>query len=316
MNPRFEELIEKYLVASLGASEEAELIRLADERENLQQLEAIIEKDLREGSYIVEGDEQDEKVGQLIYNRVEQRMTTSKVRSLSQLAVAASILLAVGLGSYFLFFDKGKQKEIVKADNTITNDVQAPKVTKALITTADGKIITIDSLTSFSQGNVKIVKTVDGKIVYSGAASEVSYNTLTNPTGSKVIDMTLTDGSRVWLNAGSSVTYPVSFTANERKVKITGEAYFEVQHDANKPFIVSKGETSVQVLGTHFNVNAYDDEDNIKVTLLEGSVKVSTMYDVRGTMLRPGQQAQIATDIKVAGNVDLDEVMAWKNGLF
>jgi ferric-dicitrate binding protein FerR (iron transport regulator) len=124
--------------------------------------------------------------------------------------------------------------------------------------------------------------------------------------------MTLSDGSKVWLNAGSSVRFPVAFTGNERKVSITGEAYFEVAHDARKPFIVKdiNRNAEVQVFGTHFNVNAYDDEPTINVTLLEGSVKVNN------TMIKPGQQAQVGNGVKVASNVDFDEVMAWKNGRF
>ena len=126
--------------------------------------------------------------------------------------------------------------------------------------------------------------------------------------------MTLSDGSQVWLNAGSSVTYPVAFIGNERKVSITGEAYFEVAHDIAKPFIVSKGDLQVQVLGTRFNINAYDDESDTRVTLLQGSVKVK--QGKKEGMLQPGQQAQITSAIKITGDIDVEQVMAWKNGLF
>lgn len=233
-----------------------------------------------------------------------------------KIAVAASIILLLSLGSYFLFFNKtGKHDAMVNTD--LPKDVEAPKTTKAVITLADGSIVALDSVMSgtlATQGNVSVTKTTDGKIIYSGNANAVVYNTLTNPRGSKVIDMTLADGSRVWLNSGSSVTYPVAFVGNERKVSITGEAYFEIAHDASRPFKVNKGETAITVLGTHFNVNAYDDEQNIKVTLLEGSVKVSkgSINDI----LKPGQQAQINNDVKVVDDVDLEQVMAWKNGRF
>jgi transmembrane sensor len=126
--------------------------------------------------------------------------------------------------------------------------------------------------------------------------------------------MTLSDGTQVWLNAGSSVTYPVAFTGYERKVMITGEAYFEVAHNAAKPFIVSKGAMSVKVLGTHFNVNAYDDEAAIKVTLLEGSVEVSNAKVKQ--LLKPDQQAEVNSMIAINDNVNIDAVMAWKNGFF
>jgi ferric-dicitrate binding protein FerR (iron transport regulator) len=128
--------------------------------------------------------------------------------------------------------------------------------------------------------------------------------------------MTLSDGSKVWLNAGSSVRFPVAFTGNERKVSITGEAYFEVARDAYKPFIVKdiNRNAEVQVLGTHFNVNTYDDEPVMKVTLLEGAVKVIKGISTR--LLKPGQQAQVGSDVKVITGIDTEEVMAWKNGRF
>jgi transmembrane sensor len=249
-----------------------------------------------------------------------------------KLAVAASIILMLGVGSYFLFFNKsGKKDDIVKTTEP-AKDVEAPKVTKAMITLIDGRTVALDSVTSgmlAMQGNVKVVKTVDGEIVYSldpsiSSGHEIKYNTLNNPRGSIAIDMTLADGSKVWLNAGSSVTFPVVFVGNERKVSITGEAYFEVAHDITKPFFVTKGNLQVQVLGTHFNINAYDDEDDIKVTLLEGSVKVlrsEVPHSVRndndkGVVIKPGEQARAANDIKVMKEVDLEEVMAWKNGRF
>jgi ferric-dicitrate binding protein FerR (iron transport regulator) len=167
---------------------------------------------------------------------------------------------------------------------------------------------------------VQLIKTADGKITYQAPLtidhSPLIFNTLSNPRGSRVIDMTLADGSRVWLNAGSSITFPIAFVGNERKVSITGEAYFEVVHDASKPFIVSKGDMSVQVLGTHFNVNAYDDEDAVKVTLLEGSVKVSQLAIHDSKVIRPGQQASVAENIRVYDNVDLDAVLAWQRGMF
>ena len=158
------------------------------------------------------------------------------------------------------------------------NDVNPPGTNRAAITLANGQTIYLDSAANGSlttQENVEIVKLADGQIVYRGSARETVYNTLTNPRNSKVIDITLADGSRVWLNAGSSLVFPVAFTGRERKVSVTGEAYFEVAHRAAIPFKVRKGETEITVLGTRFNVNAYDDDDALRVTLLERSVKVS-----------------------------------------
>lgn len=252
-------------------------------------------------------------------------------KRLFRIAAAASILLIIALGVVFVIGNRDKDNVTANRDagSGKQTDVKAPETNRAMITLANGQKVYLDSAdngTLATQGNINVIKTADGKIVYDAVTlsrvegpTAVAFNTLTNPRGSKVIDMTLADGSRVWLNAGSSVTYPVAFVGKERKVNITGEAYFEVAHNARKPFYVSKGDVSVQVLGTHFNVNAYDDEAEIKVTLLEGSVKVSK--GTGSTLIKPGEQASIShpsqksTKIPVQ-TVDVEQVMAWKNGLF
>ncbi|MDB5222090.1 MAG: hypothetical protein JWN83_757 [Chitinophagaceae bacterium] len=248
-----------------------------------------------------------------LYKKMEWDSKIRPMNSWLRYAVAASVLLLLSTGAYFVFFNK-EQKQ---AKTEIAKDVEAPKATKAIITLGNGKQILLDSVNSgtlATQGNVNIVKTADGKIIYSGTTDEMVSNTLTNPRGSNVVDMTLADGSHVWLNSGSSVTYPVAFAGNERKVQITGEAYFEVTHNAAMPFVVEKNDVSVHVLGTHFNVNTYDDESVIKVTLIEGSVKVSRANISR--LLKPGQQAQLNNkEIKIE-DTNIEEVMAWKNGLF
>jgi hypothetical protein len=203
----------------------------------------------------------------------------------------------------------------------ISNDVKAPQSNKAMVTLANGQQVYLDSIKNgalATQGNVTLVKLSSGEIQYQSVSGELSgemqYNTLFNPRGSKVINMVLTDGTEVWLNAGSSITYPVAFIEKERKVSVSGEVYFEVAHHAAKPFVVAKDAMEVRVLGTHFNINAYEDEDDIKVTLLEGSVKIKN--GVTTGLLQPGQQARVTNDIKLFSNVDMDGVMAWKNGYF
>lgn len=230
-------------------------------------------------------------------------------------AVAASVLLMVGLISYYFFFNKTSEERPVAA---VTTDVAPPATNRAMIVTAGGTVIYLDSAsngTILQQDGISINKTSDGQLVYEGTGQKEVLHTLTNPRGSKVIDMTLADGSRVWLNAGSSVRYPVAFVSKERKVEITGEAYFEVNHDAARPFFVQNGETVVQVLGTKFNVNAYEDEEDIKVTLLEGSVKVSN--DQSALTIKPNEQAVVTNNnISLNAEADIEQVMAWKNGKF
>jgi len=243
-------------------------------------------------------------------------------RTWYRISAAAIIILMLGAGTYFLFFNRAKQAEITKT--VLTPDIKAPETNRAMITLGNGQKIYLDSVpngTLANEGSVRLIKSTDGKVIYDVSKvvtnnTPLTYNTLSNPRGSKVIDMTLSDGTQVWLNAGSSVTYPIAFTGNERKVTITGEAYFEVAHEKSKPFLVSKGDMQVEVLGTHFNVNAYDDESEINVTLLEGSVKV---YNNKGAVtIKPGEQVQITINQQPVINkqTDLEEVMGWKNGKF
>lgn len=234
---------------------------------------------------------------------------------------AVGIIMVAGALSYFIL---SKDPAAVPEQIAINApaDVKAPELNRAVITLSDGQKILLDSVDSGTlsvQGNMKLVKLPGGEIVYQNAPGErmhkPEYNTISNPRGSKVISVVLADGSKVWLNAGSNLTYPVAFTGKDRSVSIHGEAYFEVMHDESKPFIVSSGMINVKVIGTHFNINTFkDDGQNIEVTLLEGSVRVNSGSN--NGLLKPGQQASIGTDLKVIKNVDLDAVMAWKNGYF
>jgi len=126
----------------------------------------------------------------------------------------------------------------------------------------------------------------------------------------------LPDGSRVWINAASSIRFPTAFTGNARRVEVNGEAYFEVAKNKSMPFMVKVNNAEVQVLGTHFNIMAYDEEDVVSTTLLEGSVKFVTGDKI--SILKPGQQSQLSKDgqVKLVNDVDVDQVVAWKNGLF
>jgi len=242
-------------------------------------------------------------------------------RTWFRLSAAASIALLIGIGIY-LFYPNKSQPDTTPPIAVKTNDVKAPASNRATVTLSTGQVVYLDSVQNgviAQQGNVSLEKQADGKIVYSQSSidnGELKYNTLTNPRGSKVIDMALSDGSHVWLNAGSTMIYPITFIGDERKVTITGEAYFEIAHNALKPFKVSKGEMEVTVLGTHFNVNAYDDEKDIRVTLLEGSIRTS-IANGPSTMVKPGQQAIAGNGkLKVESDVDTEQVMAWKNGRF
>lgn len=240
-----------------------------------------------------------------------------------QFAAAAAILIVVlsGLG-YYVFF-KPHPGEVFTVNKSVpppkNYDIAPPNTGKAVLTLANGSQVLLDSSGNgniANQGNVNIIKKSNGEIVYKGSASaEVSYNTLSLPKGSKPFRLVLTDGTLVWLNAASSITYPTAFTGVARKVNITGEAYFEVAKNANMPFYVSYSDVLVKVVGTHFNVNTYVNEKEIKVTLLEGAIDV--LADGKSNRLGPGQQARVADGrMKMLDAVDIKEVMAWKDGQF
>ncbi|HLX90855.1 MAG TPA: FecR domain-containing protein [Puia sp.] len=235
--------------------------------------------------------------------------------------VAAAVVLIAGAGYWYVAKIR-LQAVAQQVAVARSHDVAPPATNRATITLGNGQKIFLDSVGNgelATQNKVKIQKSGEGVIAYQGNIADVAaqeYNVLSNPRGSRPISLTLNDGTVVWLDAASSLRYPVAFAGSERKVEISGQGYFEVAHDASKPFKVLRGSTQVEVLGTHFDVDAYEDDSDLKVTLLEGKVKVSN--DGTIAMLSRGEQAKVNAGgqiIKVSG-VDIDEVMAWKNGKF
>jgi len=235
-----------------------------------------------------------------------------------RIAVAASIIFCLSIGGYFIL-NRPQPQPIAKNK---TNDL-APGGNKAILTLAGGRQISLtDAKLGLlaSQGSTIINKTADGEIVYnthSGllSAGGETYNTITTPRAGKW-EVTLPDGSKVWLDACSSIHFPAAFTGTGRTVEITGQAYFEVIHNAAKSFRVTCNGQTVEDIGTHFNINAYPDEPIVKTTLLAGAIKVSNKAYAR--TLKPGQQAIIGhtNQIQVLNDVNTGEAIAWKNGLF
>jgi ferric-dicitrate binding protein FerR (iron transport regulator) len=245
-------------------------------------------------------------------------LTTKPIRRLSWVKYAAAIILICGVSTYWWMANRNTKSNIAADHNQSIAQIK-PGGDKAILTLADGRTINLDSAANgnlASQAGVQIRKLASGQIAYeisSTHTEKVVWNTITTPKGGQY-QLTLPDGTKVWLNAASSLRFPTAFTGKERRVEITGEGYFEVEHNAQKPFYVSVGKTEVKVLGTHFNVMAYDDEDAKQITLLEGSVLVSMASN--NAKLIPGQQAKVTADINVTDNVDLEQVVAWKNGAF
>ncbi|HVK49274.1 MAG TPA: FecR domain-containing protein [Pseudobacter sp.] len=235
-----------------------------------------------------------------------------------RLGWAAAILLAAGIGGY-LWFEQHSPGQ--QASHRQEQQDAFPGTTKAVLTLSDGRHIMLDSASNGElalEGNTSVINN-NGTITYSGKTAPIQiYNTITTARGQQSPPLTLSDGTKVWLNALSSIHFPVAFTGDTRLVEITGEAYFEVAGDARKPFLVRVNDMEVNVLGTRFNVNAYPDEAFIGTTLLDGSVRVSvSKKNGQELVLSPGSQAQVlGGNIKLAKEVDLDQVIAWKNGQF
>ena len=227
------------------------------------------------------------------------------------MAAAAIILLLIGVERLW-------RSSVSHNAATAPVVIVPPGGNKAVLTLANGQKIILDSAATgllADQGNTQVQKLGDGELAYEsgrsgkGAAAPL-YNTLTTPRGGQY-QLSLPDGTKVWLNAASSLTYPTAFTGSDRTVELTGEAYFEVVHDKKRSFTVKAGGQTIQDIGTHFNVNAYADEPAQVTTLLEGAVSVD------GHLLRPGEKATVAA----GGNVlvtqgDPEQAVAWKNGLF
>lgn len=251
---------------------------------------------------------------------VSPKNLTKKLTWLKYSAAAAAVLILLSVSVYF-FTGPEEQNLISRIDQHI-----APGGNKAVLTLANGQKISLNDASNGEiarQSGISITKTADGQIVYTIAAKdipgedgEILKNTITTPKGGqyKVI---LPDGTHVLLNAASSLIYPTSFKGSERLVELNGEAYFEVTKNKEMPFRVKSGLQTVEVLGTHFNISAYDDENAMRTTLVEGSVKVSSAN--ASSQITPGQQTVVSKADNGAifkRNVNTDKEIAWKNGLF
>lgn len=281
-----------------------------------------------------------EKANPALLDKIESQITEydrkqgakNSVTGRYYLHIAATVLLVLSTALYFFNNRNSSLKPKDSIPNISRHEI-TPGGNKATLTLADGSRITLNDSANgevAKQAGITITKTTDGQLVYTitnvkpaTQNVQIAYNTIETPKGGQY-QVNLPDGSKVWLNAASSLHYPTRFTGQERKVTLIGEAYFEVTRNSAMPFRVVCNNQVIEVLGTHFNINSYTDEEVIKTTLLEGSIKVTptnnlSPKEVAGVMLKPGQQSQITVggikNIKVI-NVDTDEAVAWKNGYF
>ncbi|TCD00318.1 FecR family protein [Pedobacter psychroterrae] len=246
----------------------------------------------------------------------ELKLPSRIIPLLRKLAVAASLLICIGIGFYFY------QKEIKTGEAiTASNDI-APGGDKAILTLSNGEKVLLDSAVNgelMKQAGITITKTKDGELIYTAdkdVAGKLVFNTIETPKGGQYT-VILPDGSRVWINAASKLVYPVRFAGTERSVDLVGEAYFEVVHNKAMPFRVKTAAQQIEVLGTHFNVNSYPDEPAIKTTLLEGLVRIAVDGQINNDrILKPGEQSVLADKRLNIVVVNTEEAIAWKNGDF
>jgi transmembrane sensor len=328
-------LLEKYLRRETSEQEKKELFAAIRQHEDL--FMSIAEKitlDFNQSEEI-SSESRNEIINAILSATEVQRTPVHRIHFLKTawFRYAAAILILFGIGTYLYIINQKEKPSVTATTNPVPvqNDV-APGGNRATLTLADGSKIILDSASDgiiAKQGNVTIEKN-QNKIIYPSlreglgvGSNAVANNTMTTPRGGQY-QLTLPDGSQVWLNAESSITYPTTFSERERRVSITGEAYFEVTKDAKKPFRVDIGEATIEVLGTHFNVNTYKDEPTKNITLLEGSVRLTSHFPPLTSVhtsltLKPGQQGQLNSmneKLSLAVNPDVEQVMAWKNGVF
>lgn len=320
-------LFQKYFDKTANAEERKELMLLISKTNSDEELLTMMENAYR--SYIPEQNPfvlgKREKMLLQIQSGItaaEQKKAPVKIQAKNKwlkYSVAASLIALMSIGGY-LFTNKNTTDS-----QTLTTDF-SPGSNKAILTLSDGTTINLDDARDgklASQGNIAVNKTHDGELYYDAsktskaeAGAKPTYNTITTPRGGQY-QVKLADGTKVWLNSVSSISFPTAFSGRDRQVKVTGEVYFEVARNKAMPFIVHSGNQLVEVLGTHFNINSYDDEPDVKTTLLEGAVKVRHLNNGFTALLKPGQQAiSKASGPITVKKADLEQAVAWKNGLF
>ncbi len=308
MNNQFlEELLDELLTNRITPQGAKQLVELIDDPQSRAKLEAILEARFMNDHYEIAGDpKREEVIKQLLLGKTYP--TKRKVLPMIIRFAAAAVILFAVAGAYFLL--RPKQEELLSQTQRFKNDV-APGRTGAILTIEGGKSILLDTA---SNGNI-LGHFVKGDSSLSVQTATAQYATLSTPAAHTEV-LKLKDGTTVYLNASSSIRFPTVFSGAARIVEITGEAYFEVAHNASQPFKVKVSGQVIEDIGTAFNVNAYENEKVIRTTLVEGSVRVTN--NAKNLLLKPGEQSQAdqSGNLKLVSNPDMDETLAWKNGIF
>lgn len=325
---RIDILIERFQNGQISDDEHTELLQLLSRKENAASARKFFKglMDSQPSDTNFFNPEESEQLFDTVQRRSKNGKQESVLRRLPWLkwtAVAAAACVVIMTG--YLFFAGNKKAEDNKMavqENTAPTDFLPGKKNKAVLILSDNSQILLDSTNAGilgKQGSSMIRKAENGEIVYEKGLEAHQpagpvYNILEIPVGGEY-QLVLADGSKVWLNSASRLKFPVQFTGSSREVEVSGEAYFEIAKDKSRPFKVHFNQSTVEVLGTHFNVNAYDNDDIQAITLLEGSVKISnTLNEVK---IKPGQQARLTDASRInVKEVDTEEAVAWKNGYF
>src|ERR1044072_2962882 len=318
MNDRLQILLQKYAEDQANAAEIEEMFSLIAESDANATNEELYKILLN----VKPSTEYDEDRWNVVLNKAInngdalRRVPGAPVRKLylRRALVAAVIAGALFLGGYWLFVREAgttSSKPVIVQNASI----KAPVTDKAILQLEDGTGYALDSvLQQQPQRLGQFTPNEDSALIYSGNTQQKGIQLITNPRGSKVVQLQLGDGTHVWLNAESMVRYPIAFDSDRRQVEVTGEVYFEVAKDANRPFIVTSNGVKTEVLGTHFNVNSYANEGPVKITLLEGAVKLSA--EKSSLLLRPGEQGVADGQLQKHMVKNPDPVISWKNGFF
>lgn len=313
-------LYHKYLRNHASAEEIEDLFRIIDES-NQNQLDKLAEDGFSETVSEKEADRHEKVVlsrvfEKILMNRVHHAKTKiSKIKRLFKYSVAASLFVVIGFAMYFYV----NSSEDNNKNASITNNF-IPERNKATLLLSDGRSIDLSDEKAEVIIDVSNIKYKDGTIIHDAANLKDAYSTIVTSNGGQY-QVKLPDGTRVWLNAMSKIKFPNSFSSYNREVEVEGEVYFEIAQiqDSDKkriPFHVKSKEQSIEVLGTHFNVNSYMDEEDVRTTLFEGSIKISHDGSDRIHVLTPGQQAILRKGTLSINSVDLYAALAWKNGVF
>jgi len=320
---RFEYLFQQYLRKSYTEAEREEFFALLQQPGYPALLDQLSEQYDVPANQAPDVDEQaaEEILAAILTISRPAPKPSGRVHVLRKWGWAAAAILLITVGAYLLSVQRKNTTVNIPGTSKLA-DI-APGKQGAILTLADGSQVVLDSLANgiVARQNGAQVVLKNGQLSYDAlgqATAEITYNTISAPRG-RQFQLVLPDGSRVWLNAASSLTYPTAFSGRERSVKISGEAYFEIARDEQRPFKVNiDNETGIQVLGTRFNVHAYPEEASVKTTLLEGSVRM--ISGKHNALLAPGQAAQISgkagQPIQIINNTDPGKALAWKNGLF